>query len=137
MGAASGSQRNTCSLVVGRLNVDVDVCELGLIGRWETTPEGSYLGRLGAIGRSGFTARFGVHGVDVSSSAIFSAGFFPERFAGPAVELVADLVQRGLVMDAEISAFGQVLPQQPVGRCCRAATGNADRRSTPGSRCRW
>src|SRR3981081_2157192 len=48
--AASGGQRNTCSFPVGMLDVDVVVCELVLIGRAETTPEGSYLWPFGGFG---------------------------------------------------------------------------------------
>jgi hypothetical protein len=47
--AASGGQRNMCSLPVGMLDVDV-VCELVLIGGAETTPEGSYPRPFGGLG---------------------------------------------------------------------------------------
>jgi hypothetical protein len=38
-----------------------------------------------------------------------------QGLAGPAVEPRGDLIQRGLVMDGQVGAFGQVLAQQPVG----------------------
>jgi hypothetical protein len=40
--AASGGQRNVGSLAVGMLDVEIDVCQVDLIRRAETTPEGSY-----------------------------------------------------------------------------------------------
>lgn len=52
----------------------------------------------------------------------FLAGFHePEGFAWPIVESLADRVEVVLRVSAQVGAFGEVLPEQPVGVLVRAA----------------
>ena len=44
-----------------------------------------------------------------------------EHFAGPVVEAFGDFVEIVLAMSAEVGAFGQILPDQPVGVFVAAA----------------